>query len=93
MDEMLANDLFHVATIDKSVPNRVRIDHHHWPVLALVETSKLVCSDLPLQARALERVFESLFELLATFSCATGSGCRFVAFIGADEQVMLELRH
>jgi hypothetical protein len=93
MQQVLLDDLPHVPGMHKPVPDGIRIHHHHRTMFALVQAPQLVRPDLPLQPSLLDRVLERSLQLSATLVGATWARCTLVAFIGADEQVMLELRH
>ncbi len=51
--QVLLDDFVYVFRSDEAVPDRIRIDHHGGPVLALVQASSFVDADLPFQARVL----------------------------------------
>jgi hypothetical protein len=68
---------------------RPRIDDHQRPVLALVEAAGLVGPDPVLPAG----VFEGGLDPFGALGEAAGAGGGFVAFVGADEEVVLEERH
>jgi hypothetical protein len=63
-NQVLPHDLFDVAYLHKPVPDRLRIDDDHRPVLALVQSSGLVRADLMLQTHMLDLVLERPFKLL-----------------------------
>jgi hypothetical protein len=93
VQQMLLNDFSHVPGMHKAVPDGVGIDHHDRSVLALVETAQLIRPDLSLQPGVLDGVLERALQLSAALAGAAWTRCAFVAFVGADEDVMLELRH
>jgi len=59
LPQMFAHDLLHIARMHVAVPDRLRIDHHHRPVLALVQAAGLVGPNSMLQTGFLDRVLES----------------------------------
>jgi hypothetical protein len=66
--DVLINDFIHVRQCDSSIPNRLRINHHSWTVLALIKASSFVSTDL-----AFESAFcQSRLECLVQFSVASG---------------------
>jgi len=91
MNQMLLHDLLHILHVDETIPDRLRIDHHHRPMLALVQTPGLIRPYRPLQPRILDRVLESPFQLPAAFAPATRPCRILVAFIRADKQMMPKL--
>ena len=91
MEKVLRNNLFHVFQMDEAVPDSLRIDDHHRAMLALVEATGLVDADLVLKAGLLECVLKDRFELFTARVGATGPPRGFVALVGADKEVMLEL--
>jgi len=93
MRQMLRDDLLHVPHINKPIPDRIRIDHHHRPMLALIQATQLIGPDLPLQPGLLDRVFEGRLQLLAVLSGAAWTRSARVTLIRADKNMMLELSH
>jgi len=89
--KMFSHNLLHIFHMHKPIPDRIRIDHHDRPMLALVETAQLIGANLPLQSRVLHGVFESRFKLPATLLAATGPRRVLVPLIGTDKNVVLEL--
>jgi hypothetical protein len=93
VEEMLVDDLLYVFYVDEAVPDGVGVDDDDGAVFALVETAKLVGADLALQTGFLDGVLERLFQFFAALGAATGSGGIFIPLIGAEEEMMLKLRH
>ena len=93
MRQVFLDDLLHVLHLYKAIPDRVRIDHHHRPMLALVQASQFIRPDLPLQPRLFDRVFEGRFQLFASLPGATWPVGLLVALVGADKHMMLKLSH
>jgi hypothetical protein len=93
MNKMLFDDLRDILSMHKAIPDRVRIDHNHRPVLALVKTPQFVRPHFALQTGVLERILEGVLELPAASSGTTGTGCVFVPLIGTDKEMMLKLCH
>jgi hypothetical protein len=57
-DEVFPDDLFHVASMDAAVPDRIGVDHHDGAMLALVKASGLVCPYFVLETGFLDGVLE-----------------------------------
>jgi hypothetical protein len=91
VDEVLADNLINIFRVDEAVPDGVGIDDHYGAVLALVETAGFVGTDFAFQPGVLDCVLEGTFELAAAVAGTAGTGGVFVPFVGADEDVMLEL--
>jgi hypothetical protein len=92
VEEMLVDDLVDVFGVNEAVPDGVGIDDDNGAVLALVEAAELVSADFAFETSLLDRVLEGILQLFATLAGAAWAGCVFVALIGADEEVVLELR-
>ena len=93
MEKMFGDDLVDVADVYEAVPDGLGIDHDDGAVLALIEATGLVGSNVVPEAGFLDGVLEGGFEFFAARVEAAGTGCAFVAFVGADEDVMVEFRH
>ena len=93
MQQMLRDDLLHVLHMNEPIPDGIRIDHHHRPMLALVQAPQFIRPDLPLQPRLLDRVFEGRFQLFAPPPGTTWPVGLLIALVGADKHMMLELSH
>jgi hypothetical protein len=93
VEEMLGDYLFDVFQVDEAVPDGLGIDHDDGAVLALIEATGLVGSNVVPEAGFLDGVLEGGFEFFAARVEAAGTGGAFVAFVGADEDVMVEFRH
>jgi hypothetical protein len=89
---VLAYDLVDVFELDEAIPDGLGIDHDDWTVLALIEASGLVGADYVLEPSLFYGVFEGILELLAVAWKTAGTGCRAVALVGADEEMMFKLR-
>jgi hypothetical protein len=82
---VLFYDLRHVLRLDKSIPDRLRIDHHRRPMLALVQAPGLIGAHSRLQARGADSFLEQPLQLsLAIRRAAATSAARF-PLVGADE--------
>ena len=62
---VLIDDLIYVRHCDPAIPNRLRINHHRWPMLALVQASGLVGSDLAFQPALCQSGLERLMQFSA----------------------------
>ena len=60
---MLLDDLSDIFRLHEAVPDRLRIDHDGWPVLALVQTTGFVGPYRRLQAGGADRLLEQLLQL------------------------------
>jgi hypothetical protein len=58
MHQMFADDLLDILHMNEPIPDRVRIDHNHRPMLALIKTPQLIRTNLPLQTSLFHRIFE-----------------------------------
>lgn len=93
MDEVFSNDLIHIFELHEAVPDGLGIDDHRRTVLALVETAGLVGADEMFESGVFDGILEGGFELLAAVGKAAGTGCGFIALIGADKEMVFEFRH
>jgi hypothetical protein len=93
MHKVLVDNLIYIFKPDKAIPDSLGIDHNRWTVLALVEAAGLVGADKVLQSSLLDGILEGGFELLTAFGKAAWPRRGFVAFVGADKDVMLKFRH
>jgi hypothetical protein len=91
VEEMFCDDLLNVVDVDEAVPDGLGIDHDDGAVLALIEASGFVGADVMLEASVFDGVLEGRFELFAAVGEAAGAGGRFVALVGADEDVVVKL--
>ncbi len=90
VEEVFGNDFVDVARVNVAVPDGFGIDDDDGTVLALVETSGLVGTDMMLEAGFLDGIFEGRFKLFASLGKAAGTGGRFVTLVGTDEDVVVE---
>ena len=93
MQKVFCHNFIHVFYLDEAVPNRLGIDHNHRPMLALIETTGLICPDAVLQTCIFNCIFECRFDLFASLWKTTGTRCRLVALVSADKDMMLKFRH
>jgi hypothetical protein len=93
MHQVLVDDLIYIFKPDKAIPDSLGIDHNRRTMLALVETAGLVGADQMLQSSLLDGILEGGFELLTAFGKAAWPGRGFVAFVGADKDMVLKCRH
>ncbi len=92
MHKMFVHNLIHIFHVNKPIPDGVWIDHHNWPMLALVQATQFVGADLSLQSGLLHRILKSRLQLPAVLPAATWPCGAFVPLIGADKNVVLKLR-
>ena len=93
VQQVLLDNLAHVADTDKAVPDGVGIDHHDRAMLALVQTSQFIGADLALQSGFFDGVLECALQLGAALIGAAWPGGALIAFVDAKQEVVLELRH
>jgi hypothetical protein len=61
--DVLIDDFVHILNCDSSVPNGLRINHHRWPVLALIQTPSFVGSDLAFESTFRQSGLERVMQL------------------------------
>ena len=93
VQEVFVDDLPDVPEMDEAVPDGLGIDHDYGSVLALVEATGLVGADVVLEASFLDGILEGRFKFVAALGQTTGPRGAFVALVGADEDVVVELWH
>jgi hypothetical protein len=93
VEEMLGDDFFDVFDVDEAVPDGLGVDHDDGAVFTLVEAAGFVGPDVVFEASVLDGVLEDGFELFAAAGKAAGTISAFVAFVGADEDVVVKFRH
>jgi hypothetical protein len=93
VEEVFGDDLGDVFDVDEAIPDGLGVDHDDRTVFALVEAAGFVGPDVVLEAGFLDGVFEGRFELFAAAGKAAGTGGAFVAFVGADEDVVVKFWH
>jgi len=86
-------DLLDVPEVDEAVPDGLGIDHDYGSVLALVEATGLVGADVVLEASFLDGILEGRFKFVAALGQTARPRGAFVALVGADEDVVVELWH
>lgn len=87
------NDFFHVGQRHFPVPDALRIDNHGRAVFALIEASRLVCSDLSPNSALGQLNFERTLQLGGASRVAATAGMTWWPLIGAYEDVLFELSH
>jgi hypothetical protein len=92
VEEMLGDDFLDVFDADEAVPDGLGVDNDDRTVFALVEAAGFVGPDVVFEASVLNGVFEGGFELFAAVGEAAGTVGAFVAFVGADEDVVVKFR-
>jgi hypothetical protein len=93
MHKVLVDNLIYIFKPDKAIPDSLGIDHNRWTVLALVEAAGLVGADKMLQSSLFDGILEGGFKLLTAFGKAAWPRRGFVAFVGADKDMVLKCRH
>jgi acetyl esterase len=91
MHQVLRHNLLHIIQLHKPIPNRLWINHHRRPMLALVQAARLIRPHATLQSRGLHRVLECVLQL-ATLMPATHTRIA-IPFIHTNKYVVLKLRH
>src|SRR5262245_46771684 len=90
---MLVDDLVDVFRGDVAVPHLLRVDDNGASVLALVEAAGGVGAHLCLEAALVDLLLELLAHRLGAFGGAAALRVRWVAAVGADEDVFFVKRH
>src|SRR5262245_52210422 len=91
--QMLGDDLVNVLLVDVGVPDGVGIDDHHRPLLAAVETSRLVDAHLA-RAGKLEALHAVLGVVAHLLRAAVGAALLAVgALVAAEEDMTLVVAH
>ena len=87
---MLLNDLRDILRLDKAIPDRLGVNDHRRPVLALIQAAGFVGTHGRFQTCGSDRLFEQSLQL--AFSVGRAAPARAAGFplIGADKQVSLE---
>ena len=62
-DDVRLDDFIHIRFGDVPIPDRVRIDHDVWSMLALIEAARLIGANLAFQAALRKLLFEHLLQL------------------------------
>jgi hypothetical protein len=61
-DDVRLDDFIHIGFGDVPIPDRVRIDHDVWSMLALIEAARLISANLAFQAVLGKLLFEQLLQ-------------------------------
>lgn len=61
--DVLIDDFIHIRKRHSSVPNRLRINHHGWPVLALIKASSFVSTDFAFESALRQSGLKRLMQL------------------------------
>jgi hypothetical protein len=93
MHQVFLHDLLRIFRVDETVPDSLWIHHQHCGMLALVEASGRVHSDLMLQTGFFYGIFQSSTKLFAMLIGATGARRRLVTFIQTDEEMVFVVWH
>jgi hypothetical protein len=89
-DEMRAYDFWHIGGLHLPVPDVLGVNDHRGAVLADVEASRLLGTNLALESRFGELGFEEIHQLQPTSIFAAAARMAGGALVGADEDVGLE---
>ena len=93
MEKMFGDDLVDVADVYEAVPDGLGIDHDDGAVLALIEATGLVGSNVVPEAGFLDGVLEGGFEFFTAIRKAAWTRGAFIALVGANEDVVVKFRH
>ena len=93
IDQVLRNNLLHIARLHKPIPNGLRIHHDHRPVLALVKASGLIGPYPALQSSVLDCILELVLQMLPAFGPAARPRSAPIALIQADKNMSFKLCH
>jgi len=92
-DQVLFNDLRHVADLHEAVPDGFRIDDDRHAVLALVETAGLIDADFSLETAIFNLGLQKLPDLRRLLLRATSARMSRLAGVRANKDVSLKGRH
>ena len=87
------NDLVNITQRDSSVPDCLRIDHDIGPMLALIETARVIGAHSALQSALGELLLESRAQFASSARIAAATRMALGAHIAADKNVAFEFRH
>lgn len=87
------DDLVNVGQRYMPVPYSVGIHHQIGPMLALIETSRLVGANTVLESTLCEFLFERPLQLAFSSRIAAPAGSFRRALVATDKDVLLELGH
>jgi hypothetical protein len=93
MKQMFVDDLLNILCVNKTVPDGIRIDHNDRSMLTLVKAAEFVGTNLSLETGLLDGILERFLQLFAALAATAWTGGVFVPLIGAEEEMMLKLRH
>lgn len=93
VDEVFAYDFIDIFESHKAIPDRFGIDHDGRAMLALVEAARLVGSNQMLESGLFNGVLERGFDLFAALGKTARAIGGLIALVGADKDMVLELRH
>ena len=88
-DQMRLNNLRHIRGADMPVPDRVGVDDHIGPMLALVQAARRIDPDAILQPGRANRLVQQLVQLRFSVRITTGPGASRFAPVGTDKKVPL----
>jgi len=60
--DVLIDDFIHIRNRHSSVPNRFWINHHGWPVFALIQASSFVSTDFAFESALRQAGLERLMQ-------------------------------
>ncbi len=92
-NQMFLNDFLDIPCMHKAIPHGLRINHHHRPMLALVQTPGFVDPHAMLQPGSLYRVLQLATQLLGMLMPTTWPRRRFIPLIQANKNMMFKLSH
>lgn len=92
-DYVRRDDLIHVVQRNTAIPDRFGIDDHVRPVLALVQTSGLVCAYFAFKAEFGKLLLEARLQFRLAARIAAPARMSRWAYVSAYENVPLKFRH
>lgn len=93
IDEMCFNDLGDIFTFDSPIPDGLRINHHRWAMLALIQAARAIGAHPIFQAACRQLFFERQLQGAQGRRVTAATGVFRRTLIGTNENVMLEFRH
>ena len=93
LHDVALHDFRHIGLRAHPIPCAFGIDHHTWPILAMVQASGLIGSYRPLNAKALDLFLKEGMQSFGPLIRTTPTGIALGTLIDADENMMGEGRH
>ena len=89
-NQVLGDNLLGIRSPHIAVPDGLRVDHDHRPVLALVQAARLVDANLPGQPGSLGELLQAGVQVAASVAGARGPGRARGAGVVANKNVAFE---